>query len=65
MCDIRLNGANASLVLTSYVDPREPGRRTPIHTLVKGCKREHAVEDTETIQMFVLPDTSRVLVLEV
>ncbi len=39
------------LILTSYVDLREPGSRTPIRTLVKGCRRMHALEDTETIQM--------------
>lgn len=43
-----------NLILTSYVDLREPGSRPPIRTLVKGCKREHALEDTETIQMSAL-----------
>ena len=43
-----------NLVLTTYVDLREPGSRTPIRTLVKGCKREHALEDSETIQMSAL-----------
>ena len=38
------------VVMTSYVDLREPGSRTPIRTLVKGCKREHALEDSKTIQ---------------
>ena len=40
-----------NLVCTSYVDLREPGSRTPIRTLVKGCRHEHALEDSETIQM--------------
>ena len=40
-----------NLVCTSYVDLREPGSRTPIRTLVKGCRREHALEDSETIQL--------------
>ena len=39
-----------NVVMTSYVDLREPGSRTPIRTLVKGCRREHALEDSETIQ---------------
>ena len=43
-----------NLIVTSYVDLREPGNRTPIRTLVKGCKREHALEDSETIQMSAL-----------
>ena len=43
-----------NLIITSYVDLREPGNRTPIRTLVKGCKREHALEDSETIQMSAL-----------
>ena len=43
-----------NLIMTSYVDLREPGNRTPIRTLVKGCKREHALEDSETIQMSAL-----------
>ena len=43
-----------NLIVTSFVDLREPGNRTPIRTLVKGCKREHALEDSETIQMSAL-----------
>ena len=38
-----------NLVMTSYVDVREPGSRTPIRALVKGCRREHALEDSETV----------------
>lgn len=37
------------LVTTSYVDLRAPANRTAIQTLVKGCRREHALEDAETI----------------
>ena len=43
-----------NLVVTSYVDLRNPGSRTPIRTLVRGCRREHALEDTETIQLSAL-----------
>ena len=43
-----------NLVLKSYVDLRKPGSRTPIRTLVKGCRREHALEDSETIQVSAL-----------
>ena len=43
-----------NLVLTSYVDLRDPGSRRPIRTLVKGCKREHALEDSESIQLSAL-----------
>ena len=38
-----------NLITPSYVDLRAPESRTPIKTLVKGCRREHALEDTETI----------------
>lgn len=44
------------LVVTSYVDLREPGNRAPIRTLVKGCRREHALEDSKTIQMSALKE---------
>ena len=45
-----------NLVLTSYVDLRDPGSRTPIRTLVKGCRRKHALEDSETIQISALKE---------
>lgn len=45
-----------NLVMTWYVDLREPGSRTPIRALVKGCRREHALEDSETIQMSALKE---------
>ena len=35
--------------MTTYIDLREEGQRTPIPALVKGCRREHALEDGETI----------------
>ena len=35
--------------MTSYVDLRAPGNRTVIQTLVKGCRREHALEDANSI----------------
>ena len=38
-----------NLISTSYVDLREERSRSPIQTLVKGCRREHALEDAETI----------------
>ena len=38
-----------NLITTSYIDLRAPGSRTAIRTLVKGCRREHALEDAETI----------------
>lgn len=38
-----------NLITTMYIDLREEGSRTPIPALVKGCKREHALEDGETI----------------
>ena len=38
-----------NLIMTSYVDLRALGNRTAIQTLVKGCRREHALEDAETI----------------
>ena len=38
-----------NMIVTSYVDLREDGKRTPIPALVKGCRREHALEDGERI----------------
>ena len=38
-----------NLITTSYVDLRAPGERTAIRTLIKGCRREHALEDGQTI----------------
>ena len=38
-----------NLVMTAFVDLREQDDRTPIPALVKGCKREHALESGETI----------------
>ena len=40
-----------NLIVTSYVDLRDPGMRSPVHTLVKGCKREHALEDSPNIRI--------------
>ena len=40
-----------NLIGTTYIDLREEGSRTPISALVKGCKREHALEDGETIRI--------------
>lgn len=39
----------ANVIATSYVDLRSPGARTAIRTLMKGCRREHALEDAEKI----------------
>ena len=38
-----------NLITTTYIDLREDGSRTAIPALVKGCRREHAIEDVETI----------------
>ena len=38
-----------NMLTTSYVDLRDEGERTAIRSLVKGCKREHALEDGETV----------------
>ena len=38
-----------NLIMTSYVDLRDAACRTPIRRLVKGCRREHALQDSETI----------------
>ena len=40
---------SGNLIMTSYVDPRAPSDRMAIQTLVKGCRREHALEDSDTI----------------
>ena len=38
-----------NMIMTSYIDLREKDKRTPILSLVKGCRREHAIEDTKTL----------------
>ena len=38
-----------NLIMTSYVDLRDAAYRTPIRRLVKGCRREHALQDSKTI----------------
>ena len=38
-----------NLITTAYVDLRAPEHSTVIRTLVKRCRREHALEETETI----------------
>ena len=34
-----------NLMMTSYIDLRDKDNRTVIPSLVKGCRREHAIED--------------------
>ena len=38
-----------NLTMTSYIDLRDKDNRTVIPSLVKGCRREHAIEDAETV----------------
>ncbi len=38
-----------NLLTTNYIDLRGEGERAPILGLVKGCRREHALEEGETI----------------
>ena len=38
-----------NLITTSYVDLRDVTNRSRIRQLVKGCRRKHALEDSETI----------------
>ena len=38
-----------NLITTSYIDLRDRENRTVIPGLVKGCRREHALEDGETV----------------
>ena len=38
-----------NMLTTSYIDLRDEGERTVIRSLVKGCRREHALEDGETV----------------
>ena len=40
---------SGTLVTTTYIDLRKDGERTAIPALVKGCKREYALEDGENI----------------
>ena len=38
-----------NLITTTYIDLRDEGERSVIPALVKGCRREHALEDGETV----------------
>ncbi len=38
-----------TILTTSYIDLRDKGERPVIQSLVKGCKREHALEDGKTL----------------
>ena len=38
-----------NMLTTSYIDLRDEGERAAIRSLVKGCKREHALEDGKTV----------------
>ena len=38
-----------TMLTTSYIDLRDKGERPVIRSLVKGCKREHALEDGKTL----------------
>ena len=38
-----------NMLTTSYIDLRDETERTVIRSLVKGCRREHALEDGETV----------------
>ena len=38
-----------NMLTTSYIDLRDEGERPMIQSLVKGCRREHALEDGETV----------------
>ena len=40
---------SGNLIMTTFIDLREEGERTAISALVKGCRREHALGDGETI----------------
>lgn len=44
------------LIMTSYVDLRQPQDRTPIKSLVRGCERRYALEDCDT---FMISSPSR------
>ena len=39
------------IIMTSYIDLRPPGNRTPITGLIRGCERKYAREDCETIMI--------------
>ena len=39
------------IIMTSYIDLRPPGNRTPITGLIRGCERKYALEDCETIMV--------------
>ena len=39
------------IIMTSYIDLRPAGNRTPITSLVRGCERKYALEDCETIMI--------------
>ena len=45
----RVLNDSGALITTSYVDLREDGSRTAIPALIKGCRREHALEDGDAV----------------
>ena len=53
---LSLNDANfvddaGSLITSTFVDFRSADQRTPIHSLAKGCKRQHALETSATLRI--------------
>ena len=40
-----------NMVTVWYVDLHDPDCRTPITTLIKGCSKQHAIEDLGTIRV--------------
>ena len=40
-----------NLISSVYVDLRQPAERSPIALLVKGCRREHAIEDSRDVKI--------------
>ena len=47
-----------NMLTTSYTDLRSGDERTVIRSLIRGCKREHALEDGETL-LIAKPERSR------
>ena len=40
-----------NLIISTYIDLREHENRTPITTLIKGCKEQYAIEKCNTIRL--------------
>lgn len=51
LTESRMLDEAGNMVIVWYVDLRDPSCQTPITTLIKGCRKQHAIEDLGTIRI--------------